>query len=734
MLRNLLARLGALSAGVAVLAGGALSTSCGGGSTHANDMVLVEFLFVDRALNPTAPTGAESLPRNAQILLKFSELVSAASVTNQTIQLRYSQTLIPEGSFSVNGSQVRFDPTVTAQGQPNPMGFQPVTQYTVFIPSHQDDQSDGQIAGVVQNRDANPNTTTFRTAFETGAGWLRELDPPRVDDLFFVPDPDPLTNNIPGNGQMVFVFNEPMDPASFVLGPAVLPINLATTIDVRYDPAEQVNIDNGLAGAAIPGYFIFDPSLTRAFFTPTFSFGNKQYIFYAQCYQGLKDLSGNLLVNPRTFGNFKCDGLGQAPGKVLSETFATLSDRDGAATDADWGTLVVNTLQGQPVSTRNAYKFGYPETTPGSNGSNRGQYAVMVDPLTGAALNGGVVVNPPTALGRRVMLAFSDVELGAGGTVTAVAWGPDSNATFAALYPNIFVRMGYQTTDSMNLATTFSGNYAGGQGLVVYTGQYAVPQRMNVGNTPGHPAFQHVGPYQDNPGCSQPNAFTIANWNQPLFDWTGFHPWPAMTTYFDWDPGQPTVDNDSVLLLDVSSQEGDTWQQIRGWFASTFPCSGFLIGGYPQRRLYSTYEEDIAFPAANPNAGILNPEPTTYDTCFTITKRVSLAQSLFYTYPGFSAQSPNGNTFGDNTDYLLPQLTPSVQAGGATVKIFFSGTDFVQTDRRTPLAGGQLIDWTDDINDCDGCRCIRWRIELISNLISNQVAKLTKVEIPMISL
>jgi hypothetical protein len=743
MPRNLLSRLGTLTAGAAILAGAALNTSCGGSSSHAAEMVLVEFLFVDRALNPTAPTGAQSLPRNAQILLKFSEQVSASTVTNQTIQLRYNSTLIPQGSFSVNGSQVRFDPTVTSQGQPNPTGFEPVTQYNVFIPSFQDDQADGQIAGVVENRDADPNTTTFRTAFETGSGWLRELDPPKVEECFFIPEPNALTGNIPGGGQMVFQFSEPMDPASFILGPSVLPVTPSTTIDVRYDELEQVNVDNGLAGAAVPGYFTFDPSLTLAFFNPTFSFGNKQFVLYSQCYQGLKDLAGNLLVNPRSFGNFRCDGLGQVPGKLLVETFEFSNDRDGANTDADWGSGIPLTLQGQPVSVRFAYKFGYVETVNpadlncGPNGglpcASRGQYAAMVDPLTGAALNGGAVINPPTNLGRRVMLAFSDVELGAAGTITAVAWGPDSNATFAALYPNLYLRMGYQSIDSMNLATTFGGNWAGGQGLVVYNGQYAVGQVMNVGNTPGHPAFAHEGPYRDNPGCTLPNAPSIANWNLPLYTYTGFTPWPTLTTYFDWTPGNPNVDEDSIMLFDMSAQEGDTWQQFRVWFASTFPCSGFIIGGYPQRRLYSVYEEDTAIPTANVNAGVLNPEPTVYDTCFTVTKRVSVAQSLFYTYPGFISQALGGSTFGDNSDYLPAQLTPQVQDGGADVRIEFEAADFVGTDRRTILPGGDTQTWTDDINECDGIRCIRWRVQLISNLISNKVAKLTRIVLPIVS-
>jgi|GEM_PF-2128994 len=729
MLRNLISRLSALAAGVAVLAGATLSTSCGGGGYAAREMVLVEFLFVDRALNPTAPTGAQSLPRNAQLLMKFSEQVNASTVTNQTIQIRYSSTLIPTGSFSVNGSQVRFDPTVTNQGQPNPKGFDSVTQYTVFIPSFLDDQGDAQLSGVIENRDGDPNTTTFRTAFETGAGFLRELEPPTVLSVFFIPDPEPLTGNIRGNGQMVFQFSEAMDEASFILGPPFLPVSLLTTVDVRYDSAEQINIDNLVAGSAIPGYFTFDPSLTQAIFNPTFSFGAQQLVFYAQVFQGVKDLSGNLLKNPRTFGNFKVDGFGSATGKVLDEAFVNTTDRDGLATDADWGSTTTGVLIGQPVSSRQALIFGYLEAGNSPN-SGRGQYAPLVDPLTGAALNQFVAnISPPTNLGRRVMLAFEDTEIGANGSITAAGWGPDSNATFAALYQNIYLRMGYQATDSLSLSTSFSSNYASGQGTVLYNGNYAVTQKASVGNTVGQPAFAHVGGYAENPGCQ-----VGGTWNLPLFSATGFTAWPALTTFFEWDQGSNSVNNDSILLFDMSVPEGDTWQQFRAWFGVTFPCSGVLIGGYPQRRLYSTYEEDAANPTANVNAGVLNPEPTVYDTSFTVTKRVSLAQSLFYTFPGFASQAGGGNTFGDLTNYLPVQLTPTIQGGGAIVTILFQGADIVELDRRTINLAGDWQDWTNDINDCDGLKCLRWRISLISNLISNARAKLNRVLVPMTSL
>jgi hypothetical protein len=691
-------------------------------------MSLVEFLYVDRSLSPTAATGTTSLPRNAQLLMKFSEEVDPNSVTNQTIQIRSGVGLIPLGSFSVNGNLVRFDPTVTSQGQPNPFGFDPEVQYTVYVPSHVDQVSDNQV-GVVQNRDADPNQTTFRTSFATSAGYLRELQPPRVLEVFFEPAPEVLTGNIPGNGRMGILFSEPMDPATFVLGPQALPLDAPTTVDVRYDPLLQVNIDALLAGTAIAGSFTHDPSATVFHFNPFFSFGDRKLVFYVQVLQGLRDLAGNQLVNPRSFGNYTCDGHGLATGKLLTESFDNTLDADLVATDAIWGAQVVGTLQGQPVTSRVARTFGYREA--GNNGSNpdsgRGQYAPLREPLIGAALNDIVPnVTPPTNQGRRSLLAFHDYEVGASGTITAAAWGPDGNATVAALYQSIFLRMGYQATASMSLAPTFSGNYSGTP-QVVFHGDYQVAQ-STVANTAGEPAFGHIPGYQEGQGC-----VTGGFWNLPLFTSTGFYPWPAFTTNFEWNAGTAAND-DVVFLFDVSVPEGDTWQTCRTWFASTFPCSLNPIGGYPQRHLRSTYESDTPNPTADVANNIYNPEPRLYDMAFTVTKQISIAQSLFYTDPAHPMQAAGGNTFGDLSDYRVPVLTPATQAGGAKVEFYFQGADAVANDRRTINQAAPFTGWTKDINDCVGMRCLRWQLRLITNLQSGEVAKVTKVQIPVASL
>ncbi len=731
MLRQLLTRPGGLALVVLVLGLAGLTTSCGGGDGYAaKDMVLVEFLFVDRALVPTAPTGTENLPRNAQVLMVFSEVVNPGSVNDQTVQIRYGPTgqSVPKGSFSIDGNTVRFDPTVTAQGQPNPFGFLPVTQYLVDIPNFEEQPA------VIENLDADPNLVTFFTTFVTSDAFLRELQPPEVVRVYSIPDRfvvNPITGQWPGNGLLAIEFNEPMDPGSFILGGPAGPTPI-TSVDVRYKWDEQINQDNGLVympddgpwiGAPIPGSFQGDAAATTYFFSPTFSFGSGKYVFTAQVFQGLKDLSGNLLVNPRSFGPYTCDGTGIATGKILGEDFMDQVNLDVANSDGpDWGFSEEGVLQSQEISSREMYLYAY--TFQGTGPNDYGQYAAIISPFAGAALNKFVSgVSPPTVMGRRVMWAFSDDEMGANGSVTAAGWGPDSNATFAAIYPSIFLRAGFQKTQSLSLSPSFSGNYDG-KATVVYTGSYQVGQSQNVGNTI---SVTDPGGYSQNFGCT-----AITPWNSPLWDYTGFEPWPEFSTFFEWNEGDANVPGDSVFLFDASVDEGDTWQQVRGWFAATYPCSGILIPGFPNRRMYTTFEEDQPDPPPSFAAGILNPEPSVTDTSFTITKRVSVAQVLFYT-DGKQPADSTAQTFGPDSDYLPVELVPTVQSGGTQVRIEFQAAHGCEADRRTPnVSLGPPTEWTENINDCDGFERIRWRMNLISNLIINTRARLYHVAVPVI--
>src|SRR5262245_2712264 len=109
---------------IAVAGGFALATvGCGGGSASGADggalppMVLTNFLFTDRSLTPTYPTGVKGLPRNAELMFVFSADVDPSTVNDNTIEIRFGSLFqsVPKGSFQVDGNRVMFDPTVTSQ-------------------------------------------------------------------------------------------------------------------------------------------------------------------------------------------------------------------------------------------------------------------------------------------------------------------------------------------------------------------------------------------------------------------------------------------------------------------------------------------------------------------------------------------------------------------------------------------------------------------------------------------
>jgi len=706
--------------GVALSAVAIAATSCGGGggggdgTFAAKPMVLVHFLYVDRSLEPSFPTGTSALPRNAQIVFQFSEQVDPGSVNDQTIAIRTGAGFqsVPKGAFQVAGADVIFDPTLTQQGTPNPFGLDPVAQYTVELPGA------GRANDVVRNRDDDPLRSSFFTTFATSDKFLRELTPPSIVQAYFLPGQDPLTKQVPGNAILALEFDEPMDPATFLLAAGAAP-STSDSIDIRYNdlPDPNINQANGFENVAIAGSFSWNASATTYFFVPIFSFGDKKYVFSIQVFQGLKDLAGNLLVNPRSFGPFTCDGAGKASGRVLAESFDTLADRDPTPTTADWGANVAGQLQGVSITSRRAVIACWQL----ANANQAGSYRSVPEPLIGFQWN-TFVTNPvpPTALGRRSMWALSDAEVGANGAVTAVSWGPDSNQTFAAQYPDMVLRIGYQKAQSLSLSPSFLSNYQGTP-VVIYKGPYSVSQSTNVGN--------EFAPAANTSGFAA---------LQPLYDFTGYVNYPTLTSFFEWDQGDPLVTDDSVLVFDASVKEGDMFNRVRAWLATTTPTSAELLPGFPTRYLRGVYEDDAPNPP--PSATDLNPIPGHTDIAFTITKRVSVAQCRFYTpgptdpagnvYPGpQSTQS----TFGVKSNYEDAIVSPAIQAGGASVVVEYQGAFALDvTSSRTVInIARPSTSFTTAVNDCDGYPYLRWRITLVSNLLTNQVAKVNSVVVPI---
>ncbi len=406
----------------------------------------------------------------------------------------------------------------------------------------------------------------------------------------------------------------------------------------------------------------------------------------------------------------------ETPGaQVIVENFTDVALIDAAATDADWGVTVAGVLTGQPVTTRKVYVYSYRETDSGTD-SGRGEYVDMRVPLTGSDRG---TISPPTSAGRRMQVAVSDTELGPAGVITNVAWGPSLNQTVAATYPNVRLRMGYldQTLPGApsSVGTDTVANFAGTPTLC-YDGPYTVAANLDVGNTPGHPLYAHAGGYTQGAGCAVVNR----GWNVQLFDYTGWYDWPALTTYFEWDPGSPTVDNDSVLVFDASVQEGTASQGMRGWFAVQYPCSGLLIGGHPEPMLLSTYEGLFADPIENPTAGILNPSPAVIDICLTFSRLTSTAQSKFI-----------AGAYGDDTNYLSPTITPATQPTGASILVEYQGADAVLADGVTIDTSAASTGWVSDPSACNGMQYIRYRVTLTSGLSSAAIARVESITVPM---
>ena len=73
-----------------------------------------------------------------------------------------------------------------------------------------------------------------------------------------------------------------------------------------------------------------------------------------------------------------------------------------------------------------------------------------------------------------------------------------------------------------------------------------------------------------------------------------------------------------------------------------------------------------------------------------------------------------------------------MQSGGAIVRVEFQACDTIEDRRTINQAEPFLADWTENVSDCDGYKCIRWRMQLISNLISDTRASLTQVVLPVV--
>jgi len=651
--------------------------------------------------------GESAVPRNRVVRMIFNTLVLPESVDDQSIVIRIGGTFQtrPEGSFLTNGNIVEFDPTVTSTGGRNALGFPAGEQVLVEIPL--------KIPGdnipnenFLQNIEGNPIAVASGDSiisFTTGSGWLDPVPgPPGVLGLDFIPGPNNV-GQVPPNAAVTVIFSEPIDPTTFTLGK-----NIFLTNNTPTAPATIYQQD-------IPSLVFFDGSLTRYTMQPVFGFGQGPFNILANFIDPdapstfspanlPSDLAGNKVQNFTFFGTFDTQFDPAAPTYgILREDFTNNSQRDQANTDALWGndTEFPFALVGQPITKRNqnaninAITTVSGGTTPidnppcqaGCTGTQMNpapgeeDYCPTQNPLVGpdSIINVG---NPPASSGRRQLNLYRQAELGARGTVIRIAWGPDSDATFAATYPNVILRVGHKKKGTSLASTSMFAQFdVEGYVTLVNKKPYTVPQAFDV-----------------NGGSTN----------------DGYLDWPQLDTFFEYD-------GENDLLVDIEAEMGNTFQTFRTFLALSLlgfgacTCTNFFGCGLTnnsigQRQMDSTYGGDFADPSPIP-ATVANPSPLVHVMQFEIAKIRSDAQSLWY------------DSAVDNPDYLSPIIAPLVQTGGATIKVTWSGSfDGVTED----------VAFTPNIHAVDGHRYIRWNCVMRSNLFTGGRPRIEILEMPFL--
>lgn len=680
----------------------ALAAGCGGtSSTPASyDPIELALLRVEPA------DGESSVPRNRPVRMTFNAPVRPESVHDQSVLVRTGGNFRtrPEGSFLISGNIVEFDPTVTETGGANASGFEAGNQILVEVPLKGvgDTRPDNLF---LQNIEGNPigfASGDNEIAFVTGSGWVDPTPgPPGVLGVEFTPSPNAVGQVTP-DAAVTVVFSEPIDPSSVLLG-----VNMFLTNNTDTSSLYQQDI---------PSAMFFDGSLTRFTFVPVFGFGQGPFNIAVnfidpdapETFQPSalpKDLGGKPVQNftfLRTFDtqfdpSLKNTGL-------LRETFTTFTMRDAPNTTASWGddptfpfSLVspVVTTRIQNVDLRRIVQFGgstvinNPDTTPissppqprtGTFGEE--DFCPSQDPLVGTdSIITGFPPPPPSSMGRRQQNLYRNAELGGPGSVIRVAWGPDSDATFAATYPGFSMRLGHKKANTSLAIGPLSAQFdVDGSVTVVKETTYSVPQRKNHGEG-------------------------LVN--------ADYLDWPKMDTFFEFNGRDD-------LIVDVEAKEGNTYQQFRMFQALSLGfvggvCSCFNFAGCAVnnsigfRQGVSVWGGDALIPPNDPVLGLFNPYPGLHVMQFEFAMLRSDAQSKYY------------DTGEVDPDYLAPIVSPVVQGGGATVAWTWSGSkDGIAED----------VPFTPDINDVDGNRYLRFHAILRSNYFTKARARVALLEIP----
>jgi hypothetical protein len=563
----------------------------------------------------------------------------------------------------------------------NPAGFLSFTDFVV------------EIAGP-------PELHTLRNArgaqiLQSGSGTFRTnaiYDDPVPGQPYFVGEPVGVGGH---SGNLGF---EPPRSGStgLVDEDAVILLEFSEPVDVNtLDPSSTVLVTRRRTGEAVPGFIRPDPnerSGRRFQFVPSLGFGSdiangSGWDIDVRLTEGITDLAGNPLKRPFVAPTFTTRFVpGKASASIIAETFANQLKMDPQTVldGGEWNTLEKGALVGGPATSYPDKKASYWLNPPGISVV----YFRANDPLVTTAVQ-GTSCNA-RAQGSRTQMFYIPSDVAEAGAITAVGWGPSSNALFGANYPEVTVGLGH--TSNTALVADFASNVNVGSLVQVYRGQYLVPQAKNINGIPlGTDPVNANGVTQD-----VGSAGYVAGVNGPP---TGYWLWPQFTTPFEWNA-------QNNLVFDAAVQPGPTCQILR--------C-GFVAFGtpFPNRRAIGT-----SYTAQSADFVL---ETSVYDIMFRKRRRTTRATSLWYE---LSSDTP---TFG------TPIYSPVSQPGGVTVLLELEGAD----GKADPLNPGGYIPntatatgFTTDLTQIDGHRFFRFRVTMIANLASSQTARMTSVQFP----
>ncbi len=619
--------------------------------------------------------------RNDMLEIRFTAPVKPGSVTARTVRILTgpSQQTPQLGALIVDGNKILFDPTISQQQYDNggfgaardlPYGFAPLTNYQLYIPGYPSLKT-------LTNYADGPMVKDYFSSFTTAEGYRPEANPTQptfigVNDpvsgqpsgkLAFIPpayrdtDPDSPTYEqivVQYNAEIVMVFDEVLAPGSVVPSDSVV--------------VENVSPPNGGPPIPVPGTFRHSKDGKTYVFVPSFHYGTGPFTIRVSMNQGITDLTGNKLKSPVTLEFLTEFEENVNTIDFLNELFSNNLMEDQSVTTAWWNNQQAKgELVGGPITTSTV--------TVKYNGDGvltfrtRTPYP-LVSSQQQTSPTGGIVCSG-WASGIRWQTSYTVKDLGGEGAITSIAWGPDSNAMFAATYPNLQMRVGHLDNAAGVLGLTFDDNFDDGVPLPQVDTQYSIPQRANI--------------------------------NPPGLD-TGYWPFPTLSTPFDYDGKRG-------IVMDLQVSPGGTCQTTRCWFNGA-------VAGSVRRYVVATdreAEED------NFTTGGTNSPEVVYDAQITKRRRITLAQSRWY-----EARSHEPN-------YAEAIVSPPSQSGGASYILEWQGADAMlhPTDPNQFVPDPVTeTSWNTNTNTLDLKRFVRFRVTMIANLNSDTVPRITSVQLP----